>query len=94
MLQTLLAERFKLKTHRETNEMAVYALVVDKDGPKLERADIEEKNCQDASVNTAPGIPATAATVLWAVVEEACMAGRWICRTWQASWRIGRIAHW
>ena len=35
MLQTLLAERFHLKLHRETRKMAVYALVVGKGGPKL-----------------------------------------------------------
>lgn len=35
MLQTLLAERFQLKVHREKKERPVYALVVDKHGPKL-----------------------------------------------------------
>jgi uncharacterized protein (TIGR03435 family) len=35
MLQDLLAERFKLRFHRDTKEMAIYALMVDKDGPKL-----------------------------------------------------------
>ncbi|MDE3198654.1 MAG: TIGR03435 family protein [Acidobacteriota bacterium] len=35
MLQTLLAERFGLKAHRETRRQQVYELVVDKDGPKL-----------------------------------------------------------
>jgi uncharacterized protein (TIGR03435 family) len=38
MLQTLLADRFMLKMHREPREMAVYALVVDKDGPSLKAA--------------------------------------------------------
>jgi uncharacterized protein (TIGR03435 family) len=38
MLQTLLAERFKLVFHREAKEMAVYALVVSKNGPKLKEA--------------------------------------------------------
>jgi len=35
MLQTLLAERFGLKVHRETKSESVYALVVAKGGPKL-----------------------------------------------------------
>jgi uncharacterized protein (TIGR03435 family) len=39
MLQSLLAERFKLAFHRETREQAVYALKVDKDGLKLKAAD-------------------------------------------------------
>ena len=38
MLQTLLAERFHLKLHRETRKMAVYALVAAKGGPKLTAA--------------------------------------------------------
>jgi uncharacterized protein (TIGR03435 family) len=35
MLQDLLADRFKLRFHRENREMPMYALTVDKDGPKL-----------------------------------------------------------
>ena len=38
MLQSLLAERFQLKTHRENREMPVYALVVAKGGPKLKES--------------------------------------------------------
>ena len=36
MLQTLLADRFKLKLHREAKEMGVYALVLGNSGPKLQ----------------------------------------------------------
>jgi uncharacterized protein (TIGR03435 family) len=39
MLQALLAERFGLKLHRETKELPVLALVVGKNGPKLEEVD-------------------------------------------------------
>jgi uncharacterized protein (TIGR03435 family) len=35
-LQNLLADRFKLKCHRETKVLPTFALVIAKDGPKLE----------------------------------------------------------
>jgi uncharacterized protein (TIGR03435 family) len=35
MLQSLLEDRFQLKTHRDTQEMPVFALVIDKSGLKL-----------------------------------------------------------
>jgi uncharacterized protein (TIGR03435 family) len=35
MLQNLMTNEFKLKFHRETKEMPVYALVLDKDGAKM-----------------------------------------------------------
>jgi uncharacterized protein (TIGR03435 family) len=38
MVQTLLAERFKLQFHRESKEFAGLGLVVGKTGPKLEKA--------------------------------------------------------
>jgi uncharacterized protein (TIGR03435 family) len=39
MLQTLLSDRFQLKLHHETKELSVYALVVAKNGPKLQAGD-------------------------------------------------------
>jgi uncharacterized protein (TIGR03435 family) len=38
MMQRLLEDRFHLKTHRETREVPVYIMTVDKDGPKLQPA--------------------------------------------------------
>ena len=38
MLKNLIAERFKLRFHLETRELPVYALTVDKGGPKLTAA--------------------------------------------------------
>jgi uncharacterized protein (TIGR03435 family) len=35
-LRVLLEDRFQLKTHRETKEMAVFGLVVEKGGPKMQ----------------------------------------------------------
>jgi len=35
MLQAMLAERFKVDVHWETKEVPVYALMVDKNGPKM-----------------------------------------------------------
>jgi uncharacterized protein (TIGR03435 family) len=45
MLQTLLAERFQLKFHRETKELPAYALVVDHKGAKVTPSapDVESK---------------------------------------------------
>jgi uncharacterized protein (TIGR03435 family) len=52
MLQSLLADRFKLVIRRETKELPVYAVVVGKNGPKLQQAAIEEKDCiEDQAVN-------------------------------------------
>jgi len=43
MLQTLLADRFKLAVHRETKELDVYSLVIGKNGSKLQEAKEDEK---------------------------------------------------
>ena len=40
MLQSLLADRFKLELHRDTKEHAIYAMVVAKGGPKLKAAEV------------------------------------------------------
>jgi uncharacterized protein (TIGR03435 family) len=40
MMQKLLADRFKLAFHRETREIAVYALVIGKSGSKLVEGDL------------------------------------------------------
>jgi uncharacterized protein (TIGR03435 family) len=58
MLQTLFAERFKMVVRREIRELPVYAVTVGKNGPKLQRAKVQdEKDCPD--VPTGPGNPAT-----------------------------------
>ncbi len=45
MLQTLLAERFKLVIHRNTKELPAYLVVVGKSGLKLQKSDLTEKDC-------------------------------------------------
>ena len=60
MLQALLADRFNLKIHRETKEMPVWALVVAKGGPKLQKADVEEKDCTEGPFIEMSGLPNTA----------------------------------
>jgi uncharacterized protein (TIGR03435 family) len=56
MLQNLLADRFQLALHHETKEMAMYALVVGKNGPKM------KESAMDAASAAAPqeGGPGTA----------------------------------
>jgi len=47
MLQSLLADRFKLVVRRETKEPPVYAILIGKNGPKLKKSDLQEKDCAD-----------------------------------------------
>src|SRR5262249_48060089 len=46
MMQALVIERFKLTFHRETKEASVYALVVGKNGHKLEEAKADDPGPQ------------------------------------------------
>jgi bla regulator protein BlaR1 len=58
MLQQLLADRFNLKIHHETKQLPIYALVVAKNGPKLE--EVKEEPKEDTSVpggGSGPGGP-------------------------------------
>jgi len=62
MLQALLADRFKLTSHRESKEHSVYALVVGKNGPKLKPAEPDAAAPPPAADAAAP--PAKGAMVL------------------------------
>jgi uncharacterized protein (TIGR03435 family) len=53
MLQSLLAERFQLKTHHESKDLSVYALVVAKNGPKMQPGD--RKIAAKMDLATVPG---------------------------------------
>lgn len=48
MLQTLLAERFKVAIHRETKQLPVYALTVAKGGPKMKVVEPPDPNAAPA----------------------------------------------
>lgn len=51
LLQSLLAERFALQVHWETRESTVYALLLDKGGPRFHRGSADSK----AGMNTQKG---------------------------------------
>jgi uncharacterized protein (TIGR03435 family) len=56
MLQTLLEDRFKLRIHRETRELPVYALTAAKGGPKLLQS--KEGSCTMPEPNARAAFPA------------------------------------
>jgi uncharacterized protein (TIGR03435 family) len=61
MLQSLLAERFKLTFHRETREQSVYALTVGKGGLKMKEA-AEEPAAPKPETDAAKTVEATPST--------------------------------
>ncbi len=56
MLQTLLADRFKLAVHRETREITEYKLVVAKNGPKIHEVKNGEADSKPAGIRPGPGL--------------------------------------
>lgn len=58
MLQTLLAERFQLRVHRETKEIATYSLSLAKSGPRFQEAAPGTKTAVSHGVNP-EGVPRT-----------------------------------
>jgi uncharacterized protein (TIGR03435 family) len=52
-IQSLLADRFQLRIHRETKEQPVYSLVVGKNGPKFRESRFSEADFQKGAV---PGL--------------------------------------
>lgn len=54
MLQSLLAERFNFKFHRENKQLPIYTLVVGKNGPKLRKSEIQSDPSEDGA---SPKVP-------------------------------------
>jgi uncharacterized protein (TIGR03435 family) len=58
MMQKLLAERFKLETHRDKKQMEAYVLTVGKKGPKMkEAAEVPAAKEGDPKPNDGPPLP-------------------------------------
>ena len=55
MLQNLLADRFRLRTHREAREMTVYALVADNSGKTGAKMKQTEGTGSSVNTNSGPG---------------------------------------
>ena len=62
MLQSLMAERFKVTVHRETKTLPVYVLTVGKNGPKLKEVDAATLEASKAAA--AAAAPARGSTPL------------------------------
>jgi uncharacterized protein (TIGR03435 family) len=60
MLQALLEDRFQMKLHRESRDLPVYALIVAKNGPRIEEAPADappgEAGAKPVSVSATGGI--------------------------------------
>jgi uncharacterized protein (TIGR03435 family) len=66
MAQTLLADRFHLKVHREMRPMSVYALVIAKGGPKLQAP----KPGEPRQIESYPGFISGTNVPISAFIEE------------------------
>jgi uncharacterized protein (TIGR03435 family) len=55
MVQILLTDRFKLAFHRETRDFPFYALIVDKNGPKISATESTEGTSPAGMRNNGPG---------------------------------------
>lgn len=77
MMQSLLAERFKLTVHRDSKEFSGYALVVDKGGPKFPQSTGEDEKRARAALPDIPKQPM--------IMNEFAPGGVWRLRGIEAS---------
>jgi uncharacterized protein (TIGR03435 family) len=75
MMQALLADRFKLVTHRESKLLPAFALVVAKSGPKMQKAEHGGPNIDGKKTNfTGRGM------TMADLAETLTVTGHVICR--------------
>lgn len=85
LLRAILADRFRLKIHDETRERPVYALLVDKHGPKVKEAtaadrlemDVQKDHIHLRDATIAPLIGGLSNTVGRPVVDKTGLTGRY-----------------
>ena len=63
MVQKLLADRFKLTFHRDKKELSVYAITVDKGGPKLTKSEADPNGLPGLFFRGLGNLPARNATM-------------------------------
>jgi uncharacterized protein (TIGR03435 family) len=76
MLQSLLADRFKMKFHRETRELPILALLVAKDGPKLIPATEADFAAPDSGTAPRASLGSTAASGAGGSASEVASGAR------------------
>jgi len=77
MLQALLVDRFKLKFHREDREMSGFAMVIAKNGPRLQDAEGDEVTTSfGASLKPTPGEPVSLTARKYSMPELANLLSR------------------
>ena len=88
MLQTLLADRFNLRIHREIKEGPVYEITTKNGGPKLKKSALTEDDCANSPTSPAPGDPAACHTFSGGAVQgvRAQAASMSDLVSWMSNW--------
>jgi bla regulator protein BlaR1 len=88
MLQALLADRFKLRIHREVKEGPVYEITTKSGGSKLAKSALMEDDCANSPTSPAPGDPAACHTFAGGAVQgvRARAASMSDLVSWMSNW--------